>query len=303
MLENIDSKIGGKIKSFRLKLGLQAKKLAELVGISPTYLNLIENGKRKLDGDLLLKVCQELRIEISDLVDDSLINLNNSKNAISKNLNKKDLKSQSLKIGPKIKAFRRQLGIQANKLAEQTGISASYLNLIESGKRNIDSNLVIKICNELKIKVSDLTSKSDVNLENNISELLSDELFEDLDILGPEVKDLVASNPKIAKALIKLGDNYKQKDMEIVNKVENFSGKIIDKRKAAFPGEIVSDFLQENKNYFPELEQFAEDVFNEIRINNRATYLSLCNYLKKKYAVRVKDVLPEENKNFSKIFV
>ena len=78
MQENIDSKIGNKIKSFRLKLGLQAKKLAELVGISPAYLNLIENGKRKLDGDLLLKVCQELRIEISDLVDDSIINLNNS---------------------------------------------------------------------------------------------------------------------------------------------------------------------------------------------------------------------------------
>ena len=39
-----------------------------------------------------------------------------------------------LKIGPKIKAFRRQLGIQANKLAEQLGISPSYLNLIEGGK-------------------------------------------------------------------------------------------------------------------------------------------------------------------------
>ena len=47
-------------------------------------------------------MCQELRIEISDLVDDSIINLNNSKSAISKNLDKKDLKSQNLKIGPKI---------------------------------------------------------------------------------------------------------------------------------------------------------------------------------------------------------
>ena len=303
MDKNLDTEIGNKIKSFRLKLGLQAKKLAELVGISPTYLNLIESGKRKLDGDLLLKVCQELRIEISDLVDDKLIDLSNSKNAISKNLNKKEFKSQNLKIGPKIRAFRRQLGIQANRLAEQTGISASYLNLIESGKRNIDSKLVIKICNELKINVSDLTNKSDINLENNISELLSDELFDGLDILGPEVKDLVASNPKIAKALIKLGDNFKQKDIEIVNKVENISGKIIDKRKAAFPGEIVSDFLQENRNYFPELEKFASEVFSEIKINNRATYLSLCNYLKRKHNIKVKDVLPKDNKPFSKLFV
>ena len=40
-----------------------------------------------------------------------------------------------LKIGPKIKAFRRQLGLQANKLAEELNISPSYLNLIEGGKR------------------------------------------------------------------------------------------------------------------------------------------------------------------------
>ena len=73
------------------------------------------------------------------------------------------------------------------------------------------------------------------------------ELFEDLDILGPEVKDLVNTNPKIAKALIKLGDNYKKKDHDIINRVENLSGKIIDSRKAAFPGEVVSDFLQVNK--------------------------------------------------------
>jgi Helix-turn-helix. len=38
-----------------------------------------------------------------------------------------------LKIGPKIKAFRRKLGIQANKLAETLNISPSYLNLIEGG--------------------------------------------------------------------------------------------------------------------------------------------------------------------------
>ena len=114
-----------------------------------------------------------------------------------------------LKIGPKIKAFRRQLGIQANKLAEQMGISPSYLALIEGGKRKIDGDLLLKVCEELKIELSDLTTKTDINLANDISELLDDKLFEDLDILGPEIKDLVNTNPKMAKALIKLGDDYK----------------------------------------------------------------------------------------------
>ena len=51
-----------------------------------------------------------------------------------------------LKIGPKIKAFRRQSGLQANKLASQLNISPSYLALIEGGKRKIDGDLLIKIC-------------------------------------------------------------------------------------------------------------------------------------------------------------
>ena len=298
----INKDIGLKIKGFRKKLGLQAKKLAEQLNISPSYLNLIEGGKRSIDGELLLKICQELRIELSDLKSEKDIDLNNSKLAISKFSKGKNINKLDLKIGPKIKAFRRQLGLQANKFAEQLNISPSYLNLIESSKRKIDGDLLIKISKELRVDLSDLTSKSDINLENDISELLDDQLFEDLDILGPEVKDLVNTNPKIAKALIKLGDNFKQKDHEIVSKVENISGKIIDSRKTSFPGEVISDFLQENKNYFPKLEEFANQVFEEVQNNNRTRYIALCEFLSRKYSINVKDIIPEEGKPFTKIY-
>ncbi len=207
-----------------------------------------------------------------------------------------------LKIGPKIKTFRRQFGMQANKLAEKLNISPSYLTLIEGGKRKIDAGLLLRICQELKIEVSDLTNKSDVNLANNISELLDDKLFEDLDILGPEVKDLANTNPKIGKALIRLGDILKKKDHELINKIEKLSGKIVDSRKSSFPGEVIADFLQENKNYFPKLENFASKIFDKLKENNRTRYISLCNFLKSEYGITVIDIIPEEGKTFSKIF-
>ena len=74
--------IGGKLRDFRKRLGLQAKKLAEQLDISPSYLNLIESGKRAIDGELLLKICQELRIELSDLKNENEIDISNSKLAI-----------------------------------------------------------------------------------------------------------------------------------------------------------------------------------------------------------------------------
>tara|TARA_B100000427_G_scaffold153603_1_gene127890 strand:+ start:1505 stop:2932 length:1428 start_codon:yes stop_codon:yes gene_type:complete len=207
-----------------------------------------------------------------------------------------------LKIGPKIKAFRRQMGLQANRLAEQLKISPSYLALIEGGKRKIDGDLLLKVCETLRIELSDLTSKSDINLENSISEILDDTLFEDLDILGPEVKDLVGTNPKIGKALVRLGDILKKKDHELVNKIEKLSGKIVDNRKNSFPGEVISDFLQENKNYFPKLEEFANEIFDKLKQNNRTRYIALCNFLNSEYDIKVKDVIPEEGKPFSKIY-
>ena len=218
------------------------------------------------------------------------------------NLQIENMSQFNLKIGPKIKAFRRQLGLQANKLAEDLSISPSYLNLIEAGKRKIDGDLLLKICERLNIDLSHLNAKSDINLENTISEILDDKLFEDLDILAPEVKDLVSTNPKIGKAIVRLGDILKKKDHELINKIEKISGKIVDNRKNSFPGEVISDFLQEQKNYFPKLEEFANKVFQKIQIDNRTRYLSLCEYLKTEYSITVKDVIPEENKPFSKIY-
>ena len=133
-------------------------------------------------------------------------------------------------------------------------------------------------------------------------DLLGDNLFENLDITNFDIKELVNSNPLIAKALVKLGDNYKKRNQDIVSKVENISGKFIDSRKNSFPGEVVSDFLQENENYFPKLEEFANNFNNKIQTNNRVGYSSICEYLLNKHGIEVKDVVPDEKKPFTKQF-
>ena len=73
-------------------------------------------------------------------------------------------------------------------------------------------------------------------------------------------------------------------------------------KETIFPGEIVSDFIQKFENYFPSLEEFATKIYNKIKINNRITYLSLCGYLKEVYKIIVKDIVPQEEKLFTKIY-
>jgi len=66
-MSQIDLQIGYKIKSKRRKLGILQADMAKKLYISPSYLNLIESGKRKINVDLLLKLSNELGIEMSDI--------------------------------------------------------------------------------------------------------------------------------------------------------------------------------------------------------------------------------------------
>ena len=114
-------------------------------------------------------------------------------------------------IGHKIKVRRKKLGITQADLSKKLAISPTYLNLMESGNRKIDLDFLLKIAKELNIEISDLSKKTDTNLYQNLMDLLGDNLFENLDITNFDVKELINTNPSIAKALVKLGDNYKKK--------------------------------------------------------------------------------------------
>ena len=60
-------------------------------------------------------------------------------------------------IGSKVRKERRSKGLSQSELSKNLGISASYLNLIESGRRTITVPLLIKIGNQLAISLKDLS--------------------------------------------------------------------------------------------------------------------------------------------------
>ena len=117
--------------------------------------------------------------------------------------------SEFSNIGSKIRKERRAKGLSQSDLSKKLEISASYLNLLESGRRTITVPLLIKIGNELGISLKDLTVESNKRLLSDVMEVLSNELFEDLDITNQETTEFISSNPNIAKALLTLNDAHK----------------------------------------------------------------------------------------------
>ena len=60
-------KLGGSVRKLRRQRNLSQQKLSEILGISVSYLNLIENNRRNLTGKLLLNIAKEFNIQLSDI--------------------------------------------------------------------------------------------------------------------------------------------------------------------------------------------------------------------------------------------
>ena len=85
--------------------------------------------------------------------------------------------------------------------------------------------------------------------------------------------------------------------IRLINKIEKISGKIVDNRKNSFPGEVISDFLQQHKNYFPKLEDFA----NKDKISNLLRFASTSNDTEEQ-TVSLKDYVGRMNKDQKNIY-
>ena len=204
-------------------------------------------------------------------------------------------------IGSRIRKERRSKGLSQSDLSKSLGISPSYLNLLESGRRTITVPLLIKIGNELGLSLKDLTVESNKRMLSDVMDVLSNEMFEDLDITNLETNEFIGNNPNIAKALLTLNDSYKSLRDDMQNRLEKMDvdSAVKERKSSRLPVEVVSDFLQDNKNYFDTLERKAEELREKIGLRFGpgigSTEIKFTNYLRSEYRNEVKIVPPEED--------
>lgn len=70
-MSRVRTPIGARIRRKRMAAGLSQVALAQALGISASYLNLIENNKRAIGGTLLLRIGERLGIDLEHLSGDS----------------------------------------------------------------------------------------------------------------------------------------------------------------------------------------------------------------------------------------
>ena len=72
--------------------------------------------------------------------------------------------SEKLLIGPKLRRFRNSLGLTQARMAEDLGISASYLNLIERNQRAMSAKVLLRMASTYDFDIAEFSDAGDAQL-------------------------------------------------------------------------------------------------------------------------------------------
>lgn len=196
---------------------------------------------------------------------------------------------KTLKLGAKIRRLRRASGMTQAQLAGKLGISASYLNLIEHNNRNVTVDLLLRLADQFGLDLSDLAEDEEGQLVADLMEVFGDNMFEEMDLTTTDVRELVSATPVASKAVIALYDTYRKTQMDVLTLTEQVSdeaGALLD-FESQLPAEQVSDFIQENSNYFPDIESEAERIRHDAHVETRDPFNAMVDYAKTAFGIRV----------------
>jgi predicted transcriptional regulator/transcriptional regulator with XRE-family HTH domain len=164
-----------------------------------------------------------------------------------------------MQIGGRIKRLRRQKNMGQAELAQVLGISPSYLNLIEHNRRRVTVSVLMKAASHFGVEAGELADNEEPRLTGDLMEIFGDNLFADSDVTNQDIRDFAGSNPAVARAVLRLFDSWRALKAQTADAAA----------RGLEPGvlvatDAVSDFLQENSNYFGPLEDEAERMRHDI---------------------------------------
>ncbi len=210
---------------------------------------------------------------------------------------------EKLLIGPRLRRFRTNLGLTQTRMAEDLGISTSYLNLMERNQRAMSAKVLLRMAEIYDFDLATFSGKSDAHLVAEIFQTFKDPVFKNTPLSKNEAEDLVNTSPNAARALLQLYSRHRdqaKRDATVVadrDKVE-----LLEQSVEAV--EAVREFIHSQRNFFPRLDAAAEALSRELTPNRHEPHIGLTQRLKDKHDISVRivpiDVMPQMLRYFDR---
>ena len=212
-------------------------------------------------------------------------------------------KNKKLMIGPRLRRFRQTLGLTQARMAEDLGISTSYLNLMEHNQRALSAKVLLRMAEIYDFDIAGFTGAGDAHLVAEVYEAMRDPLFKGDTISKNEAEDLVNSSPNAAKAFLKLYGQHR----DMSRRMTDFTSSRDTVELLEQSSEAVEDvrrYIHSKRNYFPQLDEVAENLSSEIGLTKREPHAALTERLKDQHGLTVRivpvDVMPQMLRYFDR---
>ena len=196
------------------------------------------------------------------------------------------------------------MGLSQTQIAEGLGISPSYINLIERNQRPVTAQLLMRLAQTYDLDLRDLASADEDRFFAELNEIFSDPLFRQIDLPKQELRDLAELCPGVTHSLQRLYAAYTEARRGETLVAAQMADRDEGSRYEANPIERIRDLIEANRNYFPELEQAAENLRDEIDVASQDLFAALGTRLREKHSIVTRimpvDVMRETLRRFDR---
>ncbi|MDX5592866.1 short-chain fatty acyl-CoA regulator family protein [Pseudovibrio sp. SPO723] len=188
-------------------------------------------------------------------------------------------------LGGRLRQLREQNKLTQAALAQRLDISASYLNQLERNQRPLTVQVLLKINQEFGLDIQFFSEEGDARLLAELREVFHTEMQEDA-VTAAQLRDLVDNTPAVARRFVRLYRDYREADE--LAKTQVLGGTPANSAanaRTAF--EDVRDFFYDKRNYFEQLDNKAEAIFENASLSIGHSLDGLTRRLRNRHDIEV----------------
>ena len=106
--------------------------------------------------------------------------------------------------GGRLRKLRSELGLSQSAMANELGISVSYLNLLERNQRPVTAQLLIRLSETYSIDPRSFAQEEELRSAVELDEIFSDPLFQAAPVARSDIRALSENAPGLVDAIKRL---------------------------------------------------------------------------------------------------
>ena len=191
---------------------------------------------------------------------------------------------RKLYLGARVRVLRRELGLNQTRMAEELGVSPSYLNHIERNQRPLTTQMLLRLADAFDLDIRAFVSGGQGAGGSDLVEVFADALVRDIGVPKHELTEVAENHPNLAEAVVRL---YRALN-DLRQTPDRLQSVGASGARLASPLAWLRDLLDARHNHFADLDAAAEALSNATGEGPEALRAGLTQRLKDKHGVEVR---------------